>query len=260
MPGYSGNFYDVWDNGYKYTAQAESLNVSLGYAANKALPANVGFEQYLAGQFQPKLSLTGFLDTTNTAGRLHKYWGDTYNDSVGAADDIEHIVAVVVGYDATPAQSNPVIPFVGTLTSYDPQTATDGVAKYQAEFMPRGVHFALCDAVLVGSGATVTTSTTSSAYDRGAAYATGQTAGGFAMIQWAGSGSSDVTAVVQTATSGGGSYATVATLAMTGVTNGAAYVVIPSTTTINRYVKVNWTLSSSPQTADYVIALGFFNP
>lgn len=260
MTGYTGNFWQFWDNGRQFTSSSESLDgARIGYADNKVLAANIGIEQSLPGVFDPAVGLTGFLDTTNTADYLHKYWGDTYNNETGVADDIDHVIACVVGYDAAPVQGNPVFAWVMAMTGYDPQTATDGAGKFKADFAPRGVHSAICDAVLIGNAATVTTSTTSSAYNRGSAYATGQTAGGFAMLQWSGSGSSDVTALIQTSTTSGGTYATAATLTLTGVTKGAAYVVIPAGTTINEYVKVTWTLSSSPQTADYCVALGFFN-
>lgn len=261
MAGYSGDFWQFWDNGRQFTSQSESLDSArIGYAENKVLAANIGIEQAIPGIFEPAVGLTGFLDTTNTADYLHKYWGDTYNNETGINDDIDHVLACVIGYDTAPVQGNPVFAWVMTQTGYDAQTQPDGAGKFKADFMPRGVHSAICDAVLIGNAAAVTTATTSSAYDRGVAYATGQTAGGFAMLQWSGSGSSDVTAVVQTCATAGGTYATVATLALTAVTKGAAYVVIPASTTINRYVKVNWTLSSSPQTADYCVALGFFNP
>lgn len=260
MTGYSTNFWKFWDNGRNFTANSEGVKFTLGYAENKGLSPNTGFEQFVAGINDPKLSLTGFVDSTNTADYIHHYFGDTYNNETGIADDIDHVLTVPIGYDALPVQGNPVIMMVGTLMSYDAPAGTDGLGKLTAEFGPRGVQGALGVLVATGTSATVTTGDLTAAFDRGTAYATGQSAGGLAMLQWSGSGSSTITADVKTSTTSGGTYATVASLVVTSATKGAAYVVIPPTTTINEFVKVLWTITSSPQTATYEVALAFFNP
>lgn len=265
---YSGNFGRQFINGRQLTSTLMKANSTSEYNANATMPQNIGFTQYGVGTYKPGLDLSAYLASTNGSMTLHNYLNDTYS-GVGAAGDPEIVFLDVLGYDAEPAVGNPSVAEVYTLSGYQIDGDINSVLMSTPKFTPRKIHGGIgrCVAYYIASSTFSSSPITTSAYDRGAAYATGGTAGGFVAVQWiSADGTGTVTVDVKTSTSSGGTYTTAGSVSMTlSSFVGWGYVVIPSVAnggaTLNRYVKTTFTLSASPQTSvTAAVHLRAFNP
>jgi hypothetical protein len=269
MSHYSGNFGRQFLNGRQLTSDMKKSQLTYEYGANAVLPMNVGFEQFAVGQFNPALELNAYLRTGTGTTTLHDYLAYTYN-GIGAAGDVEILFTDVFGLDAEPAIGNPATAGVFTLTNYPIPRDTSSVFMANPTFAARGIHFPMCwvaDYAVNTSAFSSSPVTSSPYYDSGADDATAATAGAFMAFHWiSADGTGTVQVELQSCATTGGTYVTFGTASCTLASNiGWGYVLIPSVanggTTINRYKKVKYTLSATPQTGvTFCVVWGRFNP
>lgn len=182
----SANFVSVYANGYAISGDGNTLTYNHRFDPITELPYNVGVQQAVVGQFNPALSLGGYVNSGVSGFTAHNLFAPSGNT---AAADTQYNLLAAIGQNAVATNpqaagasqylGDPCIMMAGTLSGYTSPRDPKALFQYTATFVPRGIRAELGWLVVD----TTAKGTQSYILDSGANAASGTVKGCLSMLQ-----------------------------------------------------------------------------
>jgi len=179
-----GDWAKAFINGQDLTADMMNINYQHLFTANPVAAQNVGANQFAVGAFAPKLALSGYRKgAQGNVQTAHNLLAQAAGANVGGAVDLEFIISIMLGNNASPVAGDMAIMMDASLLNYDaPAMTPAGLLMFNAAFSGRGKRAPLAN-IMIDQPPTLTGTITSVPFDRGAAAAAGTLLGGVAQLQ-----------------------------------------------------------------------------
>lgn len=232
--GQRGKHTKIWGGGYALTAKTRDIKPSI--AADELEESGYGMDHStLKGQFTSEIALDGFFDPTTAST----------HDALKTLDDTNKIISAALGENATPAQGDITISLDAEQINYEIMPNLSDVIAAAASFKQTGTPAEL--GILLADETAVSSSSNTSSVDQTAQSSNGAAA----VLHITGVSDSDTIEVKVQDSANDADWADLITFTLDGSAVGAERLTV--TGTVDRYVRVLWTVTGSAIDFDFAV-------